>query len=131
MQKFAKQWNGKLIEDWGGYQSIEWKSFCRCFKNALKRNGYGYEIKGENSFKPGHYCLSGFVAKGDAHYYISFDYDRGLPVNLSKRSWAGPILWRRAKDTKDYHGGINHFSTAENLVDEIEADFEARCREVA
>ena len=129
MNTLLKKWNGKVIEDWGGYQSDEWKSFCRSFKSAIRRNSAGFEIAGDGSFKSSHYFVSGFVQKEGKTYYISYDYDRGLPVELSKKGWAGPILWRRAKDTKDYRGDVNHFTTAQDLFDEIEADYERWCRQ--
>ena len=129
MDKFLKNWNGKTIEDCGCYTSEEWKSFARAFKNAIKREceKLGYSIVGKNSFSSkDHYFISGFISKDGQTYYISYDYDRYNPVNLLKQSWAGPILWRRTADEKDYRGENNHFTIATELFFQIESDYERR-----
>lgn len=128
MIKFIAKWNGKFIEDGGCYASDEWKAFSRQFKSAIRREGkkHGYEIAGKNPFGQNHYFVSGFVKKGDQTYYISYDYTRGLMVDLTNRSWAGPILWRRAEDENDYRGGQNHFCPLDRLFAEIEQDITIR-----
>ena len=126
MKTFVKKWNNKMIQDDGAYASKEWQSFSRAFKAAIKREGakYGYEIAGKKSFGQSHYFVSGHIKNGDAYYYISYSWDRYKPVNLTGDSWAGPILWRRAIDDKDYSGkgGHNNFTTADQLFAEIESD---------
>ena len=126
MKSLIKKWNGKIIDDGITSVSKEWQSFSRAFKAAVKREGakYGYELAGKKSFGVSHYFVSGHIKKDDAYYYISYSYDRFNPVNLTDFTYAGPILWRRALDEKDYSGkgGHNNFTTADRLFEEIEND---------
>lgn len=118
MENFYKKWNGKVIEDWGGYCSDEFKSFTRAFKNTLKKAlDSDYELIG---FKASHYDFSGFVKKADAYVYVSYSMNRGLPLALSTSGCCGGILVRTAKNDKDYIGGPNTFACFLSVKGQIE-----------
>ncbi len=105
MQEFVKKWNGVSVEDDGCYMSGEAKRFVTQFRNALKKDLPDAEI----TIKPGHYDLYGFVSENGHTAYVSYNIPRyGLPVNCSDCGVNG-ILYRTARDTKDYTGGPNHF----------------------
>lgn len=128
MDKFIKKWNGKFIEDDVCYASAEWKSFSRQFKALMKREGgkLSLQLAGKNPFGQCHYFVSGHLEKDGMSYYVSYDYDRGLPVDLTRGRYAGPVLWRRTKDSSDYTGEVNHFCPLNRLFKEIGADIERR-----
>lgn len=106
MNKFIKTWNGKTIEDCGCVCSDEFKSFTRQFKNALKRTFPDCEIIG---FKPNHYDFSGFLKKGNKYIYISYNEPREQILDMARSDCANGILYRTAKNEKDYRGGANNF----------------------
>lgn len=60
MKKFAKEFDGRAIEDWGSTISEDFKSFARKFKNALKREFPDFQIK---RYSVGYYSVSGFLEK--------------------------------------------------------------------
>ena len=92
MQEFVKKWNGVSVEDDGCFMSGEAKQF-----------------DAEITIKPGHYDLHGFVSENGHTVYVSYNIPRyGLPVNCSDCGVNG-ILYRTARDTKDFTGGPNHF----------------------
>ena len=105
MREFAKKWNGVRVQDDGCVMSGEARQFVTQFRNALKKDLPNAEI----TIKPGHYDLYGFVSENGHTAYISYNIPRnGLPVNCSDCGVNG-ILYRTAKNTRDYTGGPNHF----------------------
>lgn len=124
MNTFKKKWNGKSVEDWGAYMSKEGKSFVTAFKNMLKRelSADGIEVV---DFHAGHYDLSGFCKKGDRYIYVSYSIPRGgMPIRFDNSSCMNGVLYRTAKDNKDWHGGHNNFSDINNLPEAIRALFD-------
>ena len=113
MKTFRKNWNKRNIEDWGCYCSKEYKSFCRAFKNYLKRAFPNAELTG---FTANHYDTSGFITENGVCVYVSHSIDRGKGyVDFDESGCINGVLYRIAKDTKDYHGKTNHFSSMTNL----------------
>lgn len=111
--KTFKKWNMVKIEDWGGYMSDDAKKFYRAFKNYLKRAFPDAEVIG---FKPNHYDASGFVRFDDKYIYISHSIDRyRCCVDFNDASYLNGVLYRTAKNDKDYHGGHNNFCSINNL----------------
>lgn len=122
MKQF-KKWDKKYIEDWGTICSDDYKSYCRAFKNFLKRNLPDCEIIG---FKANHYDVSGFVKKGDKFIYIAQNMDRlNCQHDFNAIGCANGVLFRTAKNEKDYRGGSNHFSSMYDLIDNINMMFES------
>ncbi len=115
MNKF-KKWDGKMLEDWGTTMSDEAKAFYRAFKNYLKREFPGAELTG---FKPNHYDFSGFLTLDGKVVYISHSLNRvgyEALADFSDRSCMNGVLYRTAKDTKDFRGGTNHFTSIYSLA---------------
>jgi hypothetical protein len=94
-------------------QTDEFKEFARNYKKALK----GHLPKGTKivSYNRGHFCISGFVSDGEKFVYFSCADVRFFP-----NAWAKNILVRTAKDTKDFTGGINHYTTLEEFGRAVE-----------
>ena len=127
MKNFKVKWNGKSVADEGCYMSKEAKSFVTAFKNMLKREltPHGIEVL---SLKPNHYDCSGFVKMGSNYVYISYSIPRyGEKINFNKSGILTDVLYRTAKNEKDYRGGHNNFSNIESLPSAIISLF--RCLE--
>ena len=80
----------------GSTNSKEFKQFAKDFKNAFKSElqKIGADIA---TFNTGHFYLSGFFKKGEKIYYFSWN------------NGDNQILYRTAKDLKDYTGGCNQY----------------------
>lgn len=92
----------------GGFESASYKtpefaSFSRKFKNALKKElaSIGAEITSYNS---GHFYVSGFFRKESRCYYFSLSDVRGAEYAREHR-----MLYRTARDEKDFTGGGNQY----------------------
>ena len=91
----------------------EFIAFCRVFKSefskVLKELGCTDAV-----FSNGHFCVSGFFKnkKGNTYYFSLSDvrWMMAMP-GTSKFN----ILYRTAKDYKDYHGGSNRFIDIDNV----------------
>lgn len=120
--KTFKKWNKKPIEDWHAVCSDDAKAFYRAFKGYLKRIAPDAEITG---FKANHYDANGFIRKGDRVIYISHSIDRYQGyVDFNQSGAHFGVLYRTAKDEKDYTGGGNHFCSINELADRINFYFE-------
>lgn len=123
MDRFLK-YNGYVVEDAGAYQSDDFKSFARKMKNYLKRQGESHDIKIVR-FSVGHYEVSGHLEKDGKYAYFSYSVPRwGRPINTKTASCAEGVLYRTARDEKDYIGGINHFTSLEKMMDDIRTLFQ-------
>ena len=118
MNKF-KKWHGRSVDE--GYTSMseEAKSFVRQFKNFLKRNFPDATLDG---FTAGHYFTSGFLTQNGVCVYISYDIPRyNTPLDFCESGARFGVLYRLAKNTKDYTGGPNNFSSMFELVENLQA----------
>lgn len=94
----------------GGFESScsktpEFTSFARKFKNALKK-----ELATINAtitaYNVGHFYVSGFFRIGENCFYFSISDVRGMmPIPFCDL----PMLYRTAKNEKDYTGGSNNY----------------------
>ncbi len=118
--KNFKKYDGKSMEDWGCYMSEEAKGFVRAFKNYLKRNLPGCTLEG---FRPNHYDTSGFVTKPDGKVvYVSYSLNRrggDCVADFADSSCMNGVLYRTARDTRDYTGGQNHFTSINRMAEAI------------
>jgi hypothetical protein len=129
MKNFRK-WDNRPMEDWGAYMSEEAKSFFRSFKSFLKRNLPDCQLEG---FKANHYDTSGFVTFPNGNIiYVSYSLDRFCNgyayAHFGASDPMNGVLYRTAKSTKDYTGGMNHFTSMYRLVDSLK---EMGCQTVA
>lgn len=93
------------VENWGGQTSKSFKSFGTKFKNSFQKelDKMGAKI---TAFNKGHYYLSGFFrTKDDECYYFSISDVRYFDF--------GKMLYRTAKDEKDFTGGSNQYVNIE------------------
>ena len=119
MKTFKKKWNYVSIEDAGCVVSKQAKCFYTAFKNMLKREltNKGYNLV---NFTLGHYYVSGFLEKNGEFIYVYYDIPRyGEKIKFSEHSYSTGVLYRRAKDAKDFRGEQNHFCSLEELPDSI------------
>lgn len=118
LQQFYKKYQGKIIDDWGCYNSDESKQMAKDFKSVLKT-----ELKEQNAevigFKSNHYDFSGFVKINNKTVYISYSINRHLPTNLDRSDCMNGFLIRTAMDEFDYHGGSNWFCNLNGIVSSI------------
>ena len=116
--KTFKKWNKKHIQDNGPFCSDDYKSFCRAFKNFLKRSFPNAEITG---FRANHYDTSGFITQNDHTVYISSNMDRYKGyIDFDDTGAHYGVLYRRAKNTKDYIGEGNYFCSMWDLIPEVQ-----------
>lgn len=111
---FVKNFNGRMIDNWGEEMSPDAKKFNSNFKAVVK------EIALKNNaelvkFLSGHYYSSGFIKKGDKYVYFLRNIERCIPINLRSDSYMQGILIRTAKDDKDYYGNDNHYCSIDNF----------------
>ena len=105
------------IEDWGGVISDEFKDFARLYKNMLnrmcKKNGWKLV-----NFNRGHYYCSWFIENNGKFIYMSFS-----DVRHFAREWYKIILYRTAKNEKDYTGGSNWYTDLESMECHLQKHF--------
>ena len=89
------------------YKTPEFSSFSRKFKNAMKKElaTIGAEL---TAYSVGHFYVSGFFRIGEKCYYFSLSDVRGGEFVSEHK-----MLYRTAKDEKDYTGGGNCYVTIE------------------
>lgn len=91
----------------------QFNSFSRNFKTYLKKE-LPEDIKIIN-FTKGHFNISIFVKNETSG---KFAYISVWDVRLGK-CWSKNILYRTAKDEKDFTGGSNRYSKLEDLIKKI------------
>jgi hypothetical protein len=100
-----------------GFQSScsktpEFKSFCRIFKNEFSKELQS--IGATNVvFNYGHFYVSGFFTLGTQAWYFSLSDVRGMEYCLNQ-SCMGMLLYRTAKDYRDFTGGQNRYTKIES-----------------
>lgn len=109
MNNLINKYNHRPIQDDGAYKSQELKQFFKDFRKVLKGMP---GIKVEN-INLGHYDVSGFLSKKNGNIcYFSLMIPRGgMPMDMYVSNPMYGILYRQAKDTHDYTGGPNHFTS--------------------
>lgn len=124
MDKFLREYNGHVFEDYHTSCSDDFKSFAKKFKNYLKRNLPDCEITGHGC---NHYDLSGFLKKDGMYIYYSYSWDRFSPVDVNEDcNCMQSVLVRYAANEKDYHGEFNQFTSLTKIPEKINEMFERR-----
>ena len=118
MDKFIKEFHGRVIRDDCAYMSEEAKSFFRKMKSYIKRCVPDYSVE---NWRVGHYNVSFFLVKEyEQPIYVSYDLPRGyLSLDLFRSTPLFGVLYRRAKDIHDYRGEQNHFCSMADIGDSI------------
>lgn len=80
----------------GSYNSPEFLAFAKTFKSEFKKQleGIGASL---HKFSTGHFYFSGFFTKNGKFYYFSW------------HNGDNQLLYRTAKDDKDFKGGFNQW----------------------
>lgn len=96
----------------GGRNTPAFHTFFRSFTNKLTKQLRDAGCS-NIEFSKGHFYLSGFFKKGDQWWYFSLSDVRS--------NWGEPsLLYRTAKDNKDFTGGINKYvPVGEYMVKEM------------
>lgn len=85
------------------FKTPEFLSFVRTFKSEFTK-----ELKSVGAtnivFSVGHFYISGFFTKGSQVYYFSLSDVRGMVFARTPN-----MMYRTARDYKDYTGGINQW----------------------
>ncbi len=91
------------------YTTPEFAQFFRTFKSEFTK-----ELKSQGAtnivFSRGHFYLSGFCTINNQAWYFSLSDVRGMEHCLNQ-SCMGKLLYRTARDYKDYTGGQNRYAT--------------------
>ena len=102
-----------------GFQSSstkteEFKAFCRTFKSEFSKELQAIGAT-KVEFHNGHFYISGFFTIGTQAWYFSLSDVRGFEygLKLNPDSCHNKLLYRTAKDYKDYTGGQNRFAKIE------------------
>lgn len=89
----------------------QFKQFYRTFKSEFTK-----ELLSQNAdnivFSRGHFYVSGFCTINNQVWYFSLSDVRGMEFSLNQSSM-GKLMYRTAKDYKDYTGGQNRFARIE------------------
>lgn len=93
-------------------ETKQFKAFFSGFKKSLKAELESSSLELVTISK-GHFCISGFLKKGDKYVYFSVSDVRGY-------DWYRQILYRTAKSVKDYTGGPNHYCSFGGFVKSCE-----------
>lgn len=89
----------------------EFISFCRTFKSEFSKELMSIGASAIE-FNYGHFYISGFFMIGLQAWYFSLSDVRGMEYNLN-RDCMGKLLYRTAKDYRDFTGGQNRYATIE------------------
>ena len=115
VDKFLNKWYGKEIEDWGGETSPEYRNFQTNYRSVIKDlcKDIGMELY---TFNKNHYDFSAVLKSNSTNrfYYMSIS-----DVRSWKNEWANNILYRTMEHEKDWTGGSNHYSTLNDLAENL------------
>ncbi len=115
---FLRKYNGYAVKDGISEKSQEFVTFGKDLKVMLSTEFPDCEI----DIRLGHYDVSGFISKGDKHVYVSYSVPRQeIPMDFSRKDAMGGVLYRTAKSTSDFKGGVNHFSAMKTLPENIKS----------
>jgi len=108
------KWDNYLFES-SSSKTPEFKAFASDFKKEIKRQAtiYGLAL---SSFNIGHFYVSGFLQVRDNFVYFSCSDVRYFP-----NDWKNNLLYRTARDIKDFTGGSNHCCSLDQLGEKAKA----------
>lgn len=120
LDNFCTKWHLTGIEDAGACVSEEFNKFAKELKTVLRSDAksLGFNLA---DFSKGHYFVSGFFEKDGKYVYFSYDVPRSeTPMDLTAKSAFDGVLYRTAKNCKDYTGGPNRFTSMTTLLENVE-----------
>ena len=110
IEKLYGKYQGRVLEDWGCVCSKEFKQFASDIRSFIRSaaDKCGGTLA---RFSTGHYDCSGFIQKGAHYVYFSYEPTRMAPINLDRSDPMEGVLYRTAKNERDFTGGQNHFTS--------------------
>lgn len=115
LENFIKKWSNTNIQDCGVNTSSDYEKFQSEYRTVLRNIGKQIDMT-LYKFIKNHYEFSA-VLKSETSgrlYYISISDVRYFP-----NKWNTSILYRTMEHPNDWKGGNNHFSTLENLAENL------------
>lgn len=108
------KWENYPFES-SSYKTPEFKTFASDFRKEIKRQAtlYGFAL---SSFNIGHFYVSGFLQVRDKFIYFSCSDVRFFP-----NEWKNNLLYRTARDIKDFTGGSNRYCSLVQLGERAKA----------
>lgn len=85
------------------YKTPEFLAFSKTFKTELKKELHAVGAK-LTDFSVGHFYVSGFFTADEKCFYFSLTDVRGMEFQSEIN-----LLYRTAKDNKDFQGGHNQY----------------------
>lgn len=109
MQNFLKAYKDMEFMSTSG-KSSQYVECGKDLKKVLKKI-FGEEYKVELNI--GHFYFSGFISKDNKYCYFSIEDLR------DSKSCFDDILFRSARDNKDFTGGSNHYCSCEEFENSV------------
>ena len=120
---FPQEFDGKAIDGFYGDTPELAKSFGRKFKNWAKKiaDANGWELL---DCHLSYSTVSGFFKQDDKFIYFNYEIPRApITIDIEEGGTSG-VLFRTAKHEKDYHGGMNHFSSLKDFPNRVFRELE-------
>lgn len=116
LESLVKKYKNVCFES-SCYNTPEFLKLAASLKRALKK-----DIQKSNfillNASAGHFYISGFIThKNGIYIYFSIGDVRW---DITGKRWYDDILYRTAKDEKDYHGGANHYCKLGELFEKAD-----------
>jgi len=118
LENFVKKYKNVLFES-SAFETPEFKKFASSFCRALRKDVKEGDFEIVNISK-GHFEISGFLKHKESGKFIYF----AIPdVRWSTLGtwWYDHVLYRTAKDDRDFTGGHNNFCPLSKFLDSAEA----------
>ena len=118
LENFVKKYKNVLFES-SAFETSEFKKFASSFCRALRKDVKEGDFEIVNISK-GHFELSAFLKHKESGKFIYFAIPDVRWSTLGT-SWYDHVLYRTAKDDRDFTGGHNNFCPLSKLLDSTEA----------
>jgi hypothetical protein len=117
LENFVKKYKNVLFES-SSFETPVFAKFASSFRRALRK-----DVK-ESPFEvvrlsKGHFEISGFLKHKESGKFIYFAIPDVRWSTLG--TWYDHVLYRTAKDDRDFTGGHNNFCPLSKLLDSAEA----------
>lgn len=118
------------MEKWKNYNFVssttktpEFKQFARDFRSYLKKQLKQYHNLDLESFNVGHFDINAMIFDVETQKYV---YINTCDVR-NTGNWYKNMLYRTAKHNKDWSGGGNHYSSLNELFENIKKLLSSSC----
>lgn len=112
LENFVKKYKNVLFES-SAFETPEFKKFASSFCRALRKDVKEGDFEIVNISK-GHFEISGFLKHKESGKFIYFAIPDVRWGTLG--TWYDHVLYRTAKDDRDFTGGHNNFCPLSKLL---------------